>query len=115
MVAIISFSFVNTDLRDTFRLRFPNAIWALVDTKESEAEERIRTREGHFYKGAPPSAKSGNEEYDVTNEEPDRDNSEWDFEPVTFSHSKLPGNEPIEENARTIVNIILREIYTMRK
>jgi hypothetical protein len=36
MAAIVSFSFVNTDLQDIYRYRFPHAIWALVDTTETE-------------------------------------------------------------------------------
>mmetsp|Transcript_21240 Transcript_21240/g.38569 ORF Transcript_21240/g.38569 Transcript_21240/m.38569 type:complete len:94 (+) Transcript_21240:186-467(+) len=48
IIAIVSFSFVNTDMRDIFCQRFPNALWALLDTTASEADERIQTREGHF-------------------------------------------------------------------
>lgn len=52
---IISFSFVNTDLRDTFRSRFPQATWILVNTSDEISQERIQMRQGHFYKGAPPT------------------------------------------------------------
>ena len=48
---VISFSFVNEDLRCSFRNRFPLARWVLVDTSEDDAAERIARREGHFYKG----------------------------------------------------------------
>lgn len=50
-IVIISFSFVNSDLRESFRERFPNAQWILVDTKEDVAQERIQARKDHFYKG----------------------------------------------------------------
>lgn len=112
LVAIISFSFVNTDLRDVFRSRFPNAMWALVDTNESEADKRIRTREGHFYKGAPESiAMTSDEKAKKTPKiESDCDNIEWEFAPVTFPHTVLPGNESIQSNARTIVDELLTEI-----
>jgi gluconate kinase len=50
-ITIISFSFVNTDLRNVFRQRFPHAKWVLMDTTEMEAQRRIEQRQGHFYKG----------------------------------------------------------------
>ena len=50
-VLLVSFSFVNTDLRDAFRQRFPAAHWILLDTPEPEAQRRMDVREGHFYKG----------------------------------------------------------------
>lgn len=53
---------MNTDLRDVFRSRFLSAMWALVDTNKSEADERIRTREGHFYNGAPESSAKKSDE-----------------------------------------------------
>merc|ERR1711924_122109 len=48
---IVSFSFVNTDLRDIFRSRFPNAEWILIETGQEECNKRINERKGHFYKG----------------------------------------------------------------
>lgn len=103
MVVVVSFSFVNTDLRDIFRSRFPNAVWALVDTTESEAEERVNQREGHFYKGAPPPKEKGE------SGESHRDNSEWNFAPVAFPHAVLPGKDPVEVNAQKVANTILKE------
>lgn len=50
-VVLISFSFVNTDLRQVFRARFPDATWILMDTTEEEAQLRIEKRQGHFYRG----------------------------------------------------------------
>jgi gluconate kinase len=50
--AIVSYSFVKTDLRDIYRARFPYVVWALVDTAEKEATDRVKQREGHLFKGA---------------------------------------------------------------
>ena len=121
--AIISFSFVNTDLRDVFRERFPNARWALMDVTDEVAKARIDAREGHFYKGAPPAGeKTGNlerkpdEVADVgvvadnsSNDKQDKediDNSEWNFAPVTFSHTILNGNDDVEVNAKKVVGLM---------
>ncbi len=125
---IISFSFVNTDLRDTFRSRFPHATWILVDTSDEISLERIQMRQGHFYKGAPPPApsaedtnatststsgetKSPSNECDddddkVEVDQTDIDNSEWDFAPVSFDHVILDGLRPIEVNAKHVIEII---------
>eukprot|EP00420_Gonyaulax_spinifera_P001694 CAMPEP_0197930110 /NCGR_PEP_ID=MMETSP1439-20131203/104944_1 /TAXON_ID=66791 /ORGANISM="Gonyaulax spinifera, Strain CCMP409" /LENGTH=110 /DNA_ID=CAMNT_0043552787 /DNA_START=21 /DNA_END=349 /DNA_ORIENTATION=- len=48
-LVVISFSFVNDDLRAVFRTRFPAAQWFLMDTAEEDAEQRIAARQGHFY------------------------------------------------------------------
>eukprot|EP00977_Amphora_coffeiformis_P002181 scaffold425_cov175-Amphora_coffeaeformis.AAC.40 len=97
--AIVSFSFVNADLRDTFRKRFPKAKWFLVDTSEDEAAERIRRREGHFYKGkVEPVTK------DEVESRPKSDNEEWNFAPVSFQHTVLNGIEPIEHNAGIVAD-----------
>ena len=85
---VVSFSFVNDDLRDYFRDRFPEADWVLVDTSENDAAERIARREGHFYTG--PTAA-----------EPDR-GSEWAFAPVAFDHVRLDGRRPVEDNVRAL-------------
>ena len=126
---IISFSFVNTDLRVAFRDTFPNAQWILVDTNKQTAEERILTREGHFYKNAETSTK---EENDTTNsnekeddtkvndinddddldydddddDDNDKSNSEWEFQPVNFPHVILDGGDAVEKNAKQIVECI---------
>ena len=121
--AIISFSFVNTDLRDVFRERFPHARWALMDVTDKVAKERIDTREGHFYKGAPPGGDSSDVEQnlaegeagcaadsssnDNNQDEADvNDNSEWNFAPVSFSHTRLDGNEDVEVNAKKVLSIL---------
>ena len=107
--AIISFSFVNTDLRDIFRERFPKAEWILIDTTEEECTKRINEREGHFYKGDTPDKKKKEEEVDTTTNE-EKDMSEWEFNPVTFPHIILDGNDPIDDNANNVVKEILGKI-----
>jgi gluconate kinase len=106
LAAVVSFSFVNTDLRDVFRSRFPRAKWVLIDTSENESTKRINMREDHFYKGE----KSDDTKKDA--EEPDTsdvDNSEWQFAPVAFDHVILDGARPIETNANGVVQV-LREV-----
>ncbi len=113
MATIVSFSFVNTDLRDVFRSRFPDAKWVLIDTKENEATRRINMREGHFYKG-----KMGDGmEKAVEKVESDagstyEENSDWNFAPVTFDHVLLDGTRSVEENANRVVQV-LREVITL--
>jgi gluconate kinase len=104
---IVSFSFVNSDLREIFKGRFPNAEWFLVDTSVEEARNRIRQRENHFYKGEPMdmTSKHVKEIGSSTFEEDDRDgnNSEWEFAPVDFEHILLDGLASIHENAKRIL------------
>jgi hypothetical protein len=130
---LVAFSFVNTDLRDTFRSRFPNATWVLIDTKDEEAMHRINQREGHFYKGQQKSNASDEPPHETllpsntTNttskqqqqQQPQRDeksnnttttlldnNSDWTFAPVTFPHVILDGKNSIESNALQVVEIL---------
>ena len=117
---IISFSFVNTDLRVAFRNTFPNAQWILVDTNKQTAEERILTREGHFYKNAETNTKEekdttdSNEKEDDTkvndinddDDDDDDDDDEWEFQPVNFPHVILDGGDAVEKNAKQIVECI---------
>mmetsp|Transcript_49051 Transcript_49051/g.147731 ORF Transcript_49051/g.147731 Transcript_49051/m.147731 type:complete len:150 (+) Transcript_49051:306-755(+) len=106
--AIISFSFVNTDLRDIFRYHFPMAVWALVDVQEDIAAERIRTRKGHFYKGAPVGSRVNGEVNidsqgkEVSKQLNDPDNKDWTFASVEYPHIVLDGLDPIETNALKI-------------
>ena len=79
---VVSFSFVNDDLRDSFRERFPDATWALVDASDALAGERISQRDGHFYD--PPPAKG----------------DEWLFAPVVFEHLVLDATRPVDEHQR---------------
>jgi len=109
---LVSFSFVNTDLRDIFREKFPCAVWVLVDTSEEEANKRIRQRKGHFYSGKP----STNDAIKVAatvgsnlQETDEKDNTEWNFAPVDFPHTILDGNQPIATNAKIVCEIALQQ------
>jgi len=92
---LVTFSFVNDDLRESFRRRFPQSVWCLMDTTSEEASERIAKREGHFYKGntqaSPASSQSG--------QASKSENSDWSFAPVNFPHIVLDGRDTIENNA----------------
>ena len=89
-VCVVSFSFVNTDLRDSFRERFPDATWALVDASDALAGERISQRDGHFYD--PPPAKG----------------DEWLFAPVEFEHLVLDAMRPVDENVARLLPLVRR-------
>ena len=108
MIVIISFSFVNTDLRTAFRDTFPEAHWILVDTSDDLAKERISKREGHFYK----NTDNAKEEVEDTKAKTDKDddNSEWNFQPVTFPHMILNGREEVEVNATQIIECIEKHV-----
>lgn len=99
LVVIVSFSFVNTDLRDGFRSHFPDATWILIDSDEVLASERIAAREGHFYKNAEKS-RSGE---DASSSE---ENSQWEFKQVSFDHVALDGRDTIESNTMKIVRLV---------
>ena len=106
--AIVSFSFVNTDLRDVFRSRFPHAVWVLIDTTEDEATRRVNLRQGHFYKGKqgdPDEIKVPAEDEKETRLN-ESDNSEWTFAPVTFDHIALEGTKGVEENAKYVAQVL---------
>ena len=112
-VAIVSFSFVNTDLRDYYRQRFPHAKWVLIDTTESEASRRIEQRQGHFYKGAATVEKQEPEDFanSVSTEKPSTPveeglNDEWKFAPVEFEHVILDGTKSITQNSDHVVELI---------
>ena len=89
-VCVVSFSFVNDDLRDSFRTRFPGATWALVDASDALAGERISQRDGHFYD--PPPAKG----------------DEWLFAPVDFGHLVLDATRPVDENVERLLPLVRR-------
>jgi hypothetical protein len=120
--AIISFSFVNNDLRDIFRRQFPHASWVLLDTSEEEAEKRIRERTGHFYKGSPDemtksttmtasSATTTKKHADEADKSTlQADNSEWKFDPVTFPHVVLNGNDPIDMNGDIVIQTLFKTV-----
>ena len=109
--AIVSFSFVNTDLRDIFRSRFPSAEWILINTTEEESTKRINEREGHFYKGEisdddVKASEAGNKSSEKDDE---KDNSDWKFAPVDFPHVILDGLNSVEDNAKRVVEKILED------
>jgi gluconate kinase len=111
VATIVSFSFVNTDLRDIYRSRFPDSSWVLIDTTEDESTRRINAREDHFYKGDTSSDETSDSDLksveDEEDSEPDVDNSEWNFAPVTFPHVSLDGNQPIDVNAEKVLDVLL--------
>lgn len=94
-ICLISFSFVNDDLRKVFRGKFPKSKWVLINTSQEMAESRILQRSGHFYKGTPK------EDYRIKNEQ-----SQWEFAPVDFDHVDLNGHDDIETNANRLIAII---------
>mmetsp|Transcript_19699 Transcript_19699/g.29000 ORF Transcript_19699/g.29000 Transcript_19699/m.29000 type:complete len:231 (-) Transcript_19699:77-769(-) len=116
---IISFSFVNNDLRDTFRKRFPHAVWLLIDTNEKEAMRRINAREGHFYKGKPKDG-AGNplsEELKTTDKDSltnVADNSDWKFDSVDFPHFVLDGTAPVNENSQRVLEALCDAVTTIQ-
>jgi energy-coupling factor transporter ATP-binding protein EcfA2 len=116
LAGVVSFSFVNTDLRDVFRSRFPLATWVLMDTADDEAKLRIEQRQGHFYQGKTDASLSSGETTKAVKEEAsgspgsDKDNSEWDFAPVTFPHVLLNGYDPIEKNAEKVAEILTQAL-----
>lgn len=82
--ALITFSFVNTDMREIFRETFGDQLqWFLLNTDEEIARQRIKERTGHFY----------------TNWE-----GEWKFEDVDFHHHVIPldGTASTETNGRIV-------------
>ena len=87
---VVSFSFVNDDLRDSFRERFPDAPGALGDAADALAGERIASRDGHFYD--PPPAKG----------------DEWLFAPVAFDHLVLDATRPVDENVAKLLPLVRR-------
>ena len=88
---VVSFSFVNVDLRDSFRERFPGATWALVDASDALAGERISQRDGHFY-DPPPSSRG----------------DEWLFAPVALEHLVLDAMKPVDQNVARLLPLVRR-------
>jgi gluconate kinase len=111
--AIISFSFVNTDLREIFRERFPHAEWILIDTNEEECTKRINEREGHFYKGeivSDDKTSDTSDDASSTKDDDETNNSDWKFAPVAFPHVVLDGFNAVEDSAKMVVEKILQNI-----
>lgn len=89
---LVSFSFVNTDLRNGFRSHFPSSRWVLINTSESTALQRIAEREGHFYKeGAVEDSARG---------------PEWQFAPIDFEHHVLDGARCVTDNVEGLRSIL---------
>ena len=110
LIVIVSFSFVNTDLRTAFRESFPDSVWILVDTSDDLAKERISKREGHFYKNTDNVKEAEEDTMANAAKDKDDDNSEWNFQPVTFPHMILDGRQDVEVNARQITECIEKHI-----
>jgi len=91
---IVPFSFVNSDLREVFRKRFPDAEWVFLNTSENLSKCRILERRDHFYKGEPKSINKR-----------DADQEQWKFANVNFRHIEIDGEYDIESNCQFIINI----------
>jgi len=109
LAAVVSFSFVNQDLRDYFRQRFPQTKWVLINTTEMEADLRIQQRENHFYKGKDGAEGKIERELPTKDieENTKEDNPDWEFDPVDFEHISLDGKCSIDQNAKQVLDIIL--------
>ena len=114
LVVIISFSFVNNDLREVFRSNFPDATWILVDTSILVADERIRQRDpDHFYKGNKKidiDQQLDQSKYDVNNKVDESRNNEWNFDKINFSYESLNGLDDVKTNATKIVKVICKNV-----
>jgi gluconate kinase len=106
LAAIVSFSFVNTDLRDIFRAHFPQAKWILIDTTEDESQRRIQERQGHFFKGN--VTESAETKSPSTTSSRPEDDSDWEFAPVSFPHIVLDGGDPVDVNAKRTLQVLER-------
>lgn len=112
---IISFSFVNKDLRDAFRSSFTGALWMLVDTSAEEAEDRIKRRNpDHFYKRGSNSADQRKPVGDSVSSAKFQDNTEWEFDVVDFEHEVVSGLSGIDANAALVTNTILSSMLGSR-
>lgn len=106
LIVVVSFSFVNTDLRDAFRTAFPDAHWILVDTDENLAKERIVQREGHFYNAESLSKSEVTGDSSNKTSDASVENSEWEFQYVDFPHTALDGRDTANANAKLILECI---------
>lgn len=75
-------AFPHEDMRAVYRAAFPDAEWFLVDTADEVAGERVRAREGHFYK---------------------HDTLPVPFEEIDFPHTAYEGTTDPAENAKQIL------------
>lgn len=111
ILVIVSFSFVNDDLRINFRQQFPNSYWILIHTSEVEAQRRIQQRSNHFYKGKPLHTESESSIGSPHHHQISNDNNEWNFAPVTFPHTIVNGHNPIEQTSSEIVALIKTTLH----
>ena len=84
-------------------------------TKESLDEEgNIIIEEQYYDQGYGAwGTNGGNVSVNVKVEKKnDEDNSEWNFDPVTFSHIVLNGDDPVGKNAAIVVETLLKEVDT---
>ena len=118
MTILISFSFVNEDLRNIFRSYYPGAHWLYIETPASVAYRRIDERKGHFSKNKNvpgaitlDSAVNNNDDTipvsNITNTPPlQQMNSDWTFAKVNFPHFIVNGKRSIVQNTIEILRII---------
>jgi gluconate kinase len=107
--AIVSFSFVNADLRETFRESFPNSTWILLNTAQDIAQERIKQRKDHFYRVKGHATEKPGSTLNAEGTAKSKvDNSVWTFAPISFPHSVLNGEDSPEANADQIIQIVER-------
>ena len=111
LTVLISFSFVNEDLRDIFRSYYPSAHWLYIETPASVAYRRIEERKGHFYKNEIVPEKNLSTSTSSNNKSSTSSNtrnstSEWTFARVTFPHSIINGKRSIVQNTIEILHII---------
>ena len=103
---LVSFSFVNEDLRIYFRQFFPHGRWILLDTKENMAKERIDKREGHFYKNQTEQTEQIEQKQDVEN----KSSAEWRFAPVSFPHLSLDGSNTVKNNTHAVWSHLVERV-----
>lgn len=124
---MISFSFVNHDIRDFFLQYFKATIstginqkvnfcihWLLINTTADEANRRISQREDHFYENLAPE--SSDDDKTKAQKELEKaegieeENSEWDFAPVHFDHLDLDGLTSLPDNAEIAIDFMIQTL-----
>jgi thymidylate kinase len=112
--ALVSFSFVNADIREFFRQSFPSSTWILMDTDEETAQQRIQQRKNHFFRRKLDACVAAYAGIESSVSSPSlADNADWQFAPVTFDHIVLNGKEDAETNASKIVHLVERHMSSV--
>jgi len=98
-ICIVTFSFVDTSTRNSFRSRFPAARWILMDTHEIVASQRLAARKKKCSKAW------------VLTQNLDRGKTqsrgpEWGFAPVLFEHTRLDGLVAVDVNAAVVAALV---------